>query len=163
MPDRRHRALEGKGGRMTDVGLVISTEKGMAEVEVSCFEGCHDCSAKSLCIGNKQNKGLLCVKNPIRAHPGDKVKIRIPEDKYHLALIWLFGGFLAAIIFGMGSGYLLGSLLSLRSSFTGPIGLAAGLVFGGIVIARIFRSKNKELLYPVIIDIIKKGECYGSA
>ena len=148
---------------MTDSGLVISTEKSLAEVEVSCFEACHDCAAQSLCIGNKQNKGRLSVKNPIHALPGDEVKIQIPEDQYNQALILLFGGLLAAILLGMGGGYLLTQMFSLPSSIATIIGLVTGLAFGGFVLTRRFRRKNKEQLYPVIIDIIKKGDCYGSA
>jgi positive regulator of sigma E activity len=148
---------------MTDSGLVIATQKDLAEVEVDCSEGCHDCTAKSLCIGNKQNKGLLSVKNPIDAVPGDTVKIQVPEDLYSQALILLFGGLLVAILLGMGGGYMLALVFSLPSSLASFFGLAAGLVFGGFVLTRIFRRKNKEQLYPVIIDIIKKGDNYGSA
>lgn len=148
---------------MRDTGLVIATEQDTAEVEVACFEGCQGCSAKSLCIGNKQNKGRLSVKNPIQAEPGDRVTIQIPEHTYNRALITLFGGLLVATILGLGAGHLLGPVLSLSSSVTGPIGLAAGLVFGGVIITRILQGKNKKLLYPVIVDIIKKGDNHASA
>jgi positive regulator of sigma E activity len=148
---------------MTDNGLVIATEKDFAEVEVNCFDGCHDCTARSLCIGNKQNKGRLSVKNPLDAMPGDKVKIQIPEDRYSQALILLFGGLLFALLLGMGGGYMMASLFSLPSYLASFIGLVAGAIFGGFILSRVFRRKNKEQLYPVIIDIIKKGDCYGSA
>jgi positive regulator of sigma E activity len=148
---------------MTDNGLVIAAEKDLAEVEVDCFEGCHDCTARSLCIGNKQNKGRLSVKNPLHAVPGDEVKIQIPEDSYSRALILLFGGLLVATFPGMGGGFLLALVFSLPSYLARFIGLAAGLVIGGLILSRIFRRKNKEHLYPVIVDIIKKGDCYGSA
>lgn len=148
---------------MTDNGLVITTRKNIAEVEVNCFDGCHDCTARSLCIGNKQNKGRLSVKNPLDAMPGDKVKIQIPEDRYSQALIILFGGLLLALLLGMGGGYLMSLLFTFPSSLASFIGLAAGLIFGGLVLSRVFRRKNKEQLYPVIVDIIKRGDCYGSA
>jgi positive regulator of sigma E activity len=148
---------------MTDNGLVIATEKDLAEVEVHCFTGCHDCTAKSLCIGNKQNKGRISVKNPLHAHPGDEVKIHIPEDRYNQAMIMLFGGLLAAIFLGMGGGYMLALIFALPSFLASFLGLVSGVILGGSVLARIFRRKNKSQLYPVIIDIIKKGDCYGSA
>ena len=147
---------------MTDSGLVITTRKNIAEVEVNCFDGCHDCTARSLCIGNKQNKGRLSVKNPLDAMPGDEVKIQIPEDRYSQALTILFGGLLLALLLGMGGGYLISLLFTFPSSLASFIGLAAGLIFGGLVLSRVFRRKNKEQLYPVIVDIIKKGDCYGS-
>lgn len=148
---------------MTDNGLVIATRKNIAEVEVNCFDGCHDCTARSLCIGNKQNKGRLSVQNPLDAMPGDMVKIQIPEDRYSQALTILFGGLLLALLLGMGGGYLMSLLFTFPSSLASFIGLAAGLIFGGLVLSRVFRQKNKEQLYPVIVDIIKKGDCYESA
>lgn len=148
---------------MTDKGLVITTKKDLAEVEVHCFAGCYECTAKSLCIGNKHNKGRLSVKNPLHAHPGDEVKIQVPEDRFSQALIMLFGGLLVAIILGMGGGYMLALIFTLPSFLASFLGLVTGLILGGFILARIFRRKNKELLYPVIIDIIKKGDCYGSA
>lgn len=148
---------------MTDNGLVIRVENDHAEVEVSCFEGCHDCAARNLCIGNKQNKGRLSVKNPLNALPGDEVKIQIPEDSYSQALILLFGGLLLALLLGMGGGYAVSLLFTLPPFFSSLSGVVAGLILGGIVLARVFRQKNKNQLYPVIIDIIKKGDCYGSA
>ena len=148
---------------MTDNGIVIAAEKDLAEVEVNCFDGCQGCTARSLCVGNKKNKGRLSVKNPIDAMPGDEVKIKIPEDHYSRALTLLFGGLLFALLLGMGGGYIVASLFSLPSNLAIFIGLVAGLTFGGFILSRVFRRKNKEHLYPVIIDIIKKGDSYGSA
>lgn len=148
---------------MTDSGLVIRVEKDHTEVEVSCFEGCHDCAARSLCIGNKKNKGRLSVRNPLNALPGDEVKIQIPESDYSQALILLFGGLLLALLLGMGGGYAVSLFFALPPFLTSLLGMAAGLILCGSVLARVFRRKNKNQLYPVIIDIIKKGDCYGSA
>jgi len=148
---------------MTDNGLVIATEKGLAEVEVSCFEGCLSCSARSLCIGNKKNKGRLSVKNPLQAQPGDEVKVKIPETQYCQALSLLFGGLLVALLVGLGIGYLIATLFFFPLFQASLAGLATGLVFGGLILFIIFRRKNEDQLYPVIIDILKKGDRYGSA
>ena len=148
---------------MTDKGLVITTERDRAEVEITCLTGCHECTAKSLCIGNKHNKGRLSVKNPLHAQPGDQVEIHIPEEKYSRALILLFGWLLSAIFLGIGAGYVSSMIFPLSVSMASLIGLACGLAIGGSVLDRIFRHKNKDQLYPVIIDIIKKGENYGPA
>ena len=148
---------------MTDRGLVISTKEGIAQVEVSCFEGCQNCSARSLCIGNKQNKGRLFVKNPLQAKPGDEVKVEIPETGYSQALSLLFGGLLAAMFIGLGAGYLAASLLSLPLFLACLVGIAIGLISGGFLLSIIFRRKNQNQLYPVIIDILKKGDHYVSA
>lgn len=148
---------------MTDEGLVVSTQNDLAEVQVDCFEGCHDCSARSLCIGNNQNKGRVSVKNPVHAMPGDEVKIRIPEEAYSRALILFFGVLISAIFFGMGGGYLWALVFSLPSFPAVFIGLVCGLAAGGFILARIFRQKNKDQLYPVIVAIMKKGDSYGKA
>ena len=148
---------------MTDNGLVITTAKDIAEVEVNCFDGCHDCTASSLCIGNTKNKGRLSVKNPLHALPGDEVKIQVPDARYNQALILLFGGLLLAALLGMGGGYLSALFFSLSSPLVSFVGLVTGLIIGGWALARVFHRKNKEQLYPVIIDIIKKGDSYGSA
>jgi hypothetical protein len=63
----------------------------------------------------------------------------------------------------MGGGYVLALVFSLPASMPSFVGLVTGLVTGGIILRRIFRRKNKDHLYPVIVDIIKKGDCYGSA
>jgi hypothetical protein len=57
----------------------------------------------------------------------------------------------------MGGGYLLAAILAFPPYPSSFIGLACGLAIGSVVLARIFRKKNKEQLYPVIIDIIRKG------
>ena len=148
---------------MTDKGRVIASGNNLAEVEVSCLEGCHDCTARTLCIGNKQNKGRLSVKNPLRALPGDEVRIEIPEEHYSQALILLFGGLLCALLLGMGCGYVFSLLFAIPAFLSSFVGLVGGLTIGSLILFRIFRRKNKDQLYPVIIDIIKKGDCYGSA
>ena len=147
---------------MRDKGLVVNTEEDMAQVEVQCFtELCQKCSAQSLCIGQNQSKGLLMVRNPLRASPGDEVEVEVPDTKYSRSLILLFGSLLVASLVGLGLGSLLSPLLPLSSSAASLLGLLAAIIIAGIFLSRYFRAKNKESLYPVIIDIIKKGERHG--
>jgi len=147
---------------MRDKGIVINTKEDLAQVEVICFiEACHKCSARSLCIGKDQSKGVLSVKNPLKACSGDEVEIEIPDSKYNKALILLFGSFLVASLFGLGAGFLLSPLLPFSSSVSGLLGLFLALIVSGIFLSRYFRKTNKALLYPVITDIIKKGGCHG--
>lgn len=147
---------------MRDKGLVVSTKEDIAQVEVECFiESCQKCSARSLCVGQNQSKGLLTAKNPLKACPGDEVEIEIPYTKYSKALILLFGSLLVASLFGMGIGSLLSPFLPLSSSTTSLLGLLAALIIAGFILYHYFRKKNKDPLYPVIIDIIKKGNLQG--
>ena len=147
--------------KMKDKGSILSTTEDMADVEVQCLKVCHDCSVQSLCIGKDLSKGILSVWNPIKACPGDEVLIDVPDTKYSKALIQLFGGLLVASLLGMSIGYVISSLLSLSPSILSLFGLVTGLVLGGIWISHIFRTKNRENLYPVIINIIQKGGCHG--
>lgn len=147
--------------KMKDKGSILSTTEDMADVEVQCLTVCHDCSVQSLCIGKDRSKGILSVRNPIKACPGDEVMIDVPDTKYSKALIQLFGGLLVTSLLGMSIGYAISSLLSLSPSILSLFGLITGLVLGGIWISHIFRTKNRENLYPVIINIIQKGGCHG--
>ena len=148
---------------MTDKGLVLAVERNLAQVEVRCFEGCDACAVRSLCIGHKQTKGRLSVRNSLGAKPGDKVAIEIPEGHYSKALALLFAGLLLAMLAGMGGGYLMSFFLPLSSLPAIISGVFAGLIIGGFVLSRIFQRKNEQKLYPEIINILKKGDRYGQA
>jgi len=147
---------------MKDKGLVISTKKDLADVEVQCsMNACQECSAKVLCIGRKQDKGHISVKNPMDACPGDQVLFQVPEDKYSRALIYLFGILLSCSLLGLGLGSLISKLAGISSTAAGASGLFFGLILGGTGAYFLFRRHNKKYLYPVIVDIIKKGDCHG--
>ena len=147
---------------MKDKGLVINTKEDMAQVEVQCFtDVCQKCSAQSLCIGQNKSKGLLMVRNPLRASPGDEVEVEVPDTKYSRYLILLFGSLLVASLVGTGLGSLLSPVLPLSSAAASLIGIVAALIVAGVFLSRYFRTKNKAALYPVIIDIIKKGGRHG--
>ena len=146
---------------MRDKGTVISTEDNYARVEVSCLDACHGCSASILCIGEKNAKGLLSVKNPLKAKTGDCVQISIPESHYSKALILLFGVLLFAILMGMGLGYLISPILPLSSSEGSVLGIALGVVLAGIGLSIRFKRIDNKSLYPEIIEILNKGGSYG--
>lgn len=144
---------------MRDKGLVINTNKDMAQVEVQCFiESCQSCSARSLCTGQGQSKSLLTVRNPVQACPGDEVEVEIPETEYSRALILLFGSLLIASLLGLGFGSLLSPLLSLSPSVSSLLGILVALIITGAVLSRYFRARNKASFYPLIIAVTKKAE-----
>ena len=147
---------------MRDKGLVIATKNDLAQVEVQCLiESCGSCSARSLCTGQDKSKGHLDVQNPLKACVGDEVEIEIPEAKYNQALILLFGTLIAALLFGMGVGYLLSFLIPLSSSATSILGLILAVIISGAFLFRHFKRKFHNQLYPVIIDILNKGDFHG--
>ncbi|MFO7865220.1 MAG: SoxR reducing system RseC family protein [Candidatus Aminicenantes bacterium] len=140
---------------------MISTRGDMAEVEVSCLDGCHDCSARNLCGVGEDKKGSLKVLNPVGAAAGDKVGIDIPETAYSRNLILLFGGLLSGAVAGAFAGYLLTPLTALTSDITSLLGLFAGGGAAGWMLFRRLR-RNSHRLYPVITGVIpQKGESNG--
>ncbi len=146
---------------MRDSGLVISVQGDLAQIQVSCSDACSDCSASSLCKGPNQSKGLIEARNPHNAAPGDEVQIEIPETNYNRALILLFGTLLVASVGGAFAGILLAGTLSLPSSQAGFFGFILGLGAAIPWLVRYFRTANLKSLYPVILDITKKGGCHG--
>jgi positive regulator of sigma E activity len=156
---KKKRKIERK---MKDKGLVVATKNDLAKVEVHCLiESCGSCSARSLCTGDDKSKGLLEVQNPIQACTGDEVEIEIPETKYNQALILLFGTLLVAALLGMAAGYLLSPFIPLSSSAASLLSLILAVLTTSLALFRHFRKKNKLHMYPVIINILKKGDCHG--
>ena len=147
---------------MKDKGTVICTENNFARVQVSCLEACQACTARSLCIGQKNAKGILSVRNPLHAKTGDRVLISIPETRYSKALILLFGVLLSATLAGMTLGYLVSPLLSMPKSGSSILGVFLGITLAGIFLSLRFKKINNELLYPEITEILyNKGGSYG--
>lgn len=147
---------------MKDRGVVISTHSDLAEVVVECLvEACSSCSAKVICTSQSPSKGRLAVKNPLRASVGDAVEIEIPEQRYNRALILIFSSLILASLSGLGIGSLFSLLFSLSPQTAGIIGFFLALFSAGAWLFRHFRKKNREFLYPVIMNIIHKGDSYG--
>jgi positive regulator of sigma E activity len=145
---------------MRDKGIVVSTDEDLARVEVDCLSACDACAATSLCLKKDQEKGLLSVKNPLRASPGDAVTIDVPDSAYSKALIWLFSILLGGCLLGMAMGYVVSIQLSLGPSESSLIGLLLGVVMSGVWVSRRFRKTQSIHLYPVITEIEDKGDQY---
>lgn len=144
--------------KMKDNGIVISTEGGLAQVKVSCFQACDECSAHSFCVGPSKTKGQLLVKNPLNASPGDKVQIEVPEQNYTRALIIIFGSLLTAALAGMGVGYLFSGLIPLSIQQSSILGFFLGIGLITLGLFRYFQTINQKKMYPKIIDVSKKGD-----
>ena len=117
--------------------IVISSEAGIAEVEIVRRSTCGACSARSGCgvslldrvLGRRPQRMLLADKLSVR--PGDEVMVGIPEAAllkaavaaYMVPLVGLLGGAIAGdLVWG---GAAAGQGLPL---LTGAVGFAAGLL-----------------------------------
>ncbi|NIM91189.1 MAG: hypothetical protein GTO17_09605 [Candidatus Aminicenantes bacterium] len=147
---------------MEEKAVVCASQKDFAQVNVEIKgEICSTCSVRSLCAGQQEEKGTITVLNPLSARPGDEVKIKFPEGDYTKELIRIFGILLVGIILGLALGYLVALFLSLPLTPISLLGFLLGLLAGGAILFRYFGRKKKNKLYPVIIDIIRKGGSHG--
>lgn len=146
---------------MKEKVFVVSAKEEFAQVKINNHEFCSSCSARMLCVGQKDEKGTISVVNPLAAQAGDEVLIEVPEKSYSKELMFMFGVLLSASLLGLAIGYITAILLPLSSTQTSFIGFVLGLILGGFFLVRYFRKIKKARLYPVIIDIIKKGDSNG--
>lgn len=146
---------------MKDNALVVRAHGRLAEVEVNCLTACQACSAKSLCIGKTRSTGILSANNPLRAKPGDRVTIEIPEAAYSRSLILIFGSLLLAALAGMAAGYFSTALLGLPASTGALVGLCLGILAAGAWLFRHFRDKMNRRLLPTITTLNDQGGRYG--
>jgi len=142
---------------MKDKGKIISLKGSLAQVELNCASGCQKCTARHICLNKEQEKGLIHVLNPIKAGPGDEVMIHVPDNRYSQVLVILFSFTLIAALGGMFAGSFLAGFLSLQASTGAISGFFLGLIITGTLLFCRFK-KNKNNLYPEIINIIKKGD-----
>jgi len=148
---------------MRDKGVVISARNDLARVEVACLEICEGCAAKTLCLKPSDSSGLLSAKNPLRAGPGDRVELEIPESHYSRALIRLFGILIFSVLSGLVSGHLLSVLLGSDPRTFGFAGSLLGLLGGAAWVHRYFKKNHGDNLFPVITKIIRQGDSHGQA
>jgi positive regulator of sigma E activity len=146
---------------MKDNATVISVHNDLAWVKVSPKVSCCECSARALCAGQKDAEGQLAARNPLQARPGDEVEIEVPETNYHKELIMIFGLLLAASLAGLALGYALVPIGRLPPAENGFLGLVIGLILSGFGLFRYYRGREEKAGYPVIVEILKKGEHYG--
>jgi len=146
---------------MRDSATVIRVENDLAWVQAKPKIACCNCSAMSLCAGNKDNKGQLAVRNPLRAMPGDEVEIEVPEADYNRELTQIFGLMLIAALVGMALGYIASPLRGFTPGENAFFGLLAGLLFGGFGLYRHYHRGKETSGWPVIVEILEKGESHG--
>jgi len=148
---------------MKDRAVVLSVEGPLAWVRVKPQAVCGECAAKHLCLGRQDAAGLLAVRNPLDAQPGDEVEIEVPEAHYQRDMTRIFSVLLASSVAGFGVGYIARPVGFLGLDANALVGLLIGILAAGAGLLRYYRKQQKEAGLPVIVDILACGGAHGKA
>ncbi|MDR1209961.1 MAG: SoxR reducing system RseC family protein [Clostridiales bacterium] len=139
---------------MTETGLVISTEGGLAVVETARGDMCAKCGACGVTGGERASRVSLA--NAVGARPGDRVTLELAEGAFLSAALVMYGAPLAAFLAGLIGGWALWGALGL------PGGDFAAFAAGGaatLIAYRAIASREKrwrgEKYNPKITGIVK--------
>lgn len=138
---------------IVEEGIVVSVDKGIANIAVVQSESCNECSAKIICKPKHANENIVSAIDSIGVKPGNRVRFEVKGGALLSASFTLYGIPLIIMIVGI----LLG--MSIFSSFKGKelfaflFGVSLTVVY---FFLNFFKSKtiNKESM-PVILSIIK--------
>lgn len=90
---------------LVEEGIVVSVEKGTANVAITQSKNCEDCTAKIICKPKSETENVITVENSFGLRQGDKVKIEVEGSVLLNATFFLYGIpiilIFAGIIFGM--------------------------------------------------------------
>jgi len=145
---------------LEEQAVVISSEAGIAEVEILRRSTCSACSARSGCgvslldrvLGRRPQRLLLVDKLKLR--PGDKVVVGIPEGALLKAAVAAY----MVPLLGLLGGALLGDMMLQEGAMdqglallAGALGFAAGLLVTGLYSRRLATDPRWRavLLRPV--------------
>ncbi len=140
---------------LIEEGIIITSEKGLAEVGLIENDDCEECSAKLFCKPGENKTKTIKVLDPYDAHPGDTVRISIPGNAVLRATVLLYGIPLLILILGIWGGLFLLRETSFPElfSFLLSIGIM-GLYFSGIYF---WSQKHKgDFRYAKILTVHRK-------
>ena len=139
---------------LIEEGIILSSEKGIAEVGLIESDDCEDCSAKLFCKPGEEKTKTIRAFDPFDANPGDSVRISIPGNAILKATLLLYGVPLIILILGIWGGLFLlkGTSYPELFSFLLSMGIL-GVYFWGVYIW----SKNRqgEFRYAKVITVQK--------
>lgn len=136
---------------LIEEGIVISKEKGFAEVAIFPAERCEECSAKIFCKPDKNDRNIVRVDNSLGAEIGDNVRIEIKGKSVLSASFTLYGLPLIILIIGLFLGLSIFSSYQLSELYASLFALALTALY---FILTFFNNKQeKNLTLPKIILI----------
>lgn len=130
---------------MEQVVKVITTDPdGTAKVmhirESACSGDCHKCSG----CGAAKETLFLTVKNPIRAKPGDMVRIESASGPVMAATAVFYG--VPLVLFFLG--YALGETLCAMGALGGGLGFALGIALAVVYDRKV--AQHQKIEYTVV-------------
>ena len=105
---------------------------GMVQVTVERGEAFGSCEMIGACrvLGRQKSELELVLENPVRAQPGDRVRITIQESAVVGASAVLYLVPAVCLILGAAAGYLLADARGWQVDPASSVGAVSGLVFG---------------------------------
>ena len=138
---------------IVEKGIVLSAQRGLAEIALLETESCEACSAKLFCKpSSKDDTKVLEVSDPYGVLPGDEVQIKIAGRAVLKASVMLYGFPLLLIITGILTGMYLFSSTSLPELFSFVLGLGLTSVYvGGLFLIK--KIKKSRPVLPQIVFV----------
>lgn len=118
---------------LNEDGIVIDSEKGVAEVALLRTDNCEECSAKIFCKPKADNTKILRVSDPFGAKPGDEVRIAVGGDALFKYSLIIYGMPLLLMVLGILSGVSMFSSTSSPELFSFLFGLSITSIYFLIV------------------------------
>ncbi len=129
-------------------GIVIESEKGVAEIALVSSDNCEECSAKLFCKPKSDNTKILKVTDPFDTRPGDEVRISVAGSTVLKVTFLIYGIPLILFI----AGILLGMDFYKNSSAPEVLSFISGLLLMGIyfLLFYFFSQRNRAPVLPKI-------------
>ena len=138
---------------LIEEGIVISTEKGFAEISLIKNQNCSDCSAKIICKPGGGESQIIKVSDPYGTNIGDIVKISIKGTAILKSTFLLYG--LPLLL-------LLASIFIMNIFFEGIHLIELFSFITGIIITSFYyliffylKPSRKKLIVPEIISFTR--------
>ena len=148
---------------LLEEGLVLGVQRdaggsSVARVRLLAGEHCEGCPANAVCRPGGDEARVLEVRDPLRARPGDRVRVRVLGSAVLRASILVYGLPLLLVLAGVGLGAKLWSPGTARGDLLGfalGVGLAAAAAPAVAWWAR--RTDRGRALDPEIVEITRRA------
>lgn len=136
---------------IVEEGIVISVEKGFANVAVVQGESCNECSAKIICKPKSADEKIIKVIDSFGVKSGDKIHFEVKGGELLSASFSLYGVPLILLFVGILSGLSIFSQFKAKELFA--FLFAAGLIMIYFFLTFWKSEKANKQIMPRIISV----------